>query len=191
MSDSVLFPDLWQDCSSDVSGDSWLATSWDQANSDVTDWLDRTLWSMVSGQLTVRGVSASREILVLSVNQSPIQLRGNVFDYHVWANSVSGADGSFDLQWDGYAGNVIVMYLDDLGLEWQPETSYVEGDLIYPSVWNGWQYECVAAGTTDSTEPSWWQDEGATAFSGTAAFKARQYLPALADGPITPYQWSE
>lgn len=191
MADPVLTPELALNCNSDVPADLLIAIQWDQANSDVADWLDRILWSKISGTLTVRTLPAQREVLVLGVEEVAIPDLNNAIGRHIWANGRSSADGSFLLQWSGYQGDVITLYLDDFGMQWQPNTAYAEGDIVYPSVWNGWQYECIAVGTTDSIEPIWWHDEGSTSFSGTAAFKARQYLPALADGPITPYQWTE
>ena len=191
MADPVLTPELAINCNSDIPADLWVAIAWDQANSDVADWLDRVTWSQVSGTLTVRGAPAAREVLVLATTEANIPELG-IIGYHVWANGVSSAvDGTFTLQWTGYVGDVITLYLDDFGTQWQSNTTYAEGAIVYPSIWNGWQYECVATGTTDATEPTWWHDEGSTSFSGTATFKARQYLPALADGPITPYQWTE
>ncbi len=192
MADPVLTPELALNCNSDVPVDLWVAIGWDQANSDVADWLDRVTWSKVSGVLTVRAQPAQREVLVLSTEESAIPELGGVVAFHVWqAGKSSEADGAFSLQWTGYAGKVITLYLDDFGTQWQPNTIVAEGDIVYPPVWNGWQYECVGTGTTGATEPAWWHDEGSTSFSGTAAFKARQYLPALADGPITPYHWTE
>jgi len=191
MAEPVLTPELALNCNSDVASDLWVAIAWDQANSDVADWLDRIIWAKVSGSVTVRAQPAKREVLVLSAVKSAIPELNDIIDHHVWSSGVSAADGSFLLQWKGYLGDVITLYLDDFGTQWQPNTTYAEGDIVYPSVWNGWQYECVATGTTSSIEPTWWHDEGSTGFSGTATFKARQYLPALADGPITPYQWTE
>ena len=191
MADPVLTPELALNCNSDVSSNLWLSTTWDQVNSDVADWLDRIQWSKVSGTLTTRSLPAQKEVLVLGVEEIAIPELNNAIGRHIWASGLSSADGSFLLQWSGYLGDVITLYLDDFGTQWQPNTAYAEGDIVYPSVWNGWQYECIAVGTTDSIEPIWWHDEGSTSFSGTAAFKARQYLPALADGPITPYQWTE
>ena len=99
MADPVLYPELWQDCSSDVSAEIWLATPWSQVNSDVNDWLDRTIWSKVSGQLLARGMPVQREIFVLGSDTAAIPERGNLVNYHVWANTVSDSDGSFELQW--------------------------------------------------------------------------------------------
>ena len=191
MADPVLTPELALNCNSDVPADLWVAIQWDQANSDVADWLDRILWSKVSGTLTTRSLPAQKEVLVLGVEEIAIPELNNAIGRHIWASGLSSADGSFLLQWSGYHGDVITLYLDDFGSQWQPNTTYAEGAIVYPSVWNGWQYECISVGTTGNSEPVWWHDEGSTSFSGTAAFKARQYLPALADGPITPYQWTE
>lgn len=191
MAEPVLTPELALNCNSDVSSDIWLSTTWDQVNSDVADWLDRILWSKISGTLTARSLPAQKEVLVLSVEEVAIPELNNAIGRHIWASGRSSTAGSFILQWSGYQGDVITLYLDDFGSQWQANTTVAEGDIVYPSVWNGWQYECVGTGTTGNVEPVWWHDEGSTSFSGTATFKARQYLPALADGPITPYQWTE
>ena len=186
MADPVLYPLLALSADSDVSADVWALSPWNAADSDVADWPDSVVLSKVSGQLLARGIPVSREILVLSAEPTPIHNRGDIVDYHVLANVVSGSDGSFEIQWSDYTGNVVVIYLDDLGSLWLPDTGYIVGDIVYPTIWNGWQYECVTAGTTDSAEPLWWHDEESTGWSGSAVFKARQYLPAIADGPLAP-----
>lgn len=191
MANPVLTPELTLNCNSDVAADLWVAIQWDQANSDVADWLDRVIWSKVSGTLTVRTLPAQREVLVLGVEEVAIPELNNAIGRHIWASGLSSSDGSFLLQWSGYLGDVITLYLDDFGAQWQPNNAYAEGDIVYPSVWNGWQYECISVGTTGNSEPIWWHDEGSTSFSGTATFKARQYLASLADGPLSPYQWTE
>lgn len=191
MSEPVLTPELALNCNSDISSELWIAIAWDQANSDVADWQEHTYWSKIAGQLSVRSQPARREIVVLSAAAAAIAELNNAFGYQVLADSRSAADGSFSMQWSGYQSDVITLYLDDFGVQWQPNTAHAEGDIVFPSIWSGWQYECVNVGVTGSSEPEWWRDEGETGFSGTAVFKARQYLPALADGPLTPYQWSE
>lgn len=158
----------------------------------ATAWWTEVTKQKVAGTLTIRGINSSREILVIGATEAAIPEMNNAVGYHVWGAGKSNAStGTFSIEWSDYSAPVITVYLDDFGTQWQPNTTYAEGAIVYPSVWNGWQYECVATGTTDDTEPAWWHDEGSTSFSGTATFKARQYLPALADGPITPYQWTE
>lgn len=189
MGSPVLTPSLAITCSSDVSTEQLMSLPWDMANSDVADWQGRIVWSKIAGSLSIRGEPAEREVLVLNAKLADFDGLGA--GYHVLASGTSGANGEFSLQWDGYSGDVITVYLDDLGGEWQQNTLYAEGSLVYPSLWNGMQYQCVDAGITGSTEPIWWHTEGSSGKSGTATFVARQYLPALADGPITPYQWTE
>lgn len=158
----------------------------------ATAWWTEVTKQKIAGTLTIRGINASREILVISTTETAIPELNNAIGYHVWGSDKSDpSTGEFSIEWAGYSGPVIALYLDDFGTQWQKNTTYAEGDIVYPSIWNGWQYECIATGTTDDAEPTWWHDEGSTSFSGTATFKARQYLPALADGPIIPYQWTE
>lgn len=158
----------------------------------ATAWWTEVTKQKVAGTLTIRGINSSREILVIGATEAAIPELNNTVGYHVWGAGKSDAStGAFSIEWSDYSAPVITLYLDDFGSQWQPNTTYAEGAIVYPSIWNGWQYECVATGTTGATEPAWWHDEGSTGFSGTATFKARQYLPALADGPITPYQWTE
>lgn len=180
---------LATNCNSDVVSGQLVSLSWDMANSNVADWQERITWSKVSGLIKVRGDAAQREVLVL--NTEPIEQLGLGVGYHILISGKSDKNGEFSLQWEGYYGDVITLYLDDIGEPWQPNTTYAEGTLLYPSVWNGLQYECVDAGVTGSIEPTWWHTEGGSGKSGTATFLARQYLPALADGPIIPYQWTE
>lgn len=108
----------------------------------------------------------------------------------VLADGASAADGNYLLQWEDYAGPVLVVAIDTWGNPFTANTSFAPGDIIHPSPGNetGYVYECLGAGVSDATEPAWWVDDGgsATGMVGTASFRARQYYRPLAHGPIAP-----
>ena len=141
----------------------------------VISWGVTQRYSYVSGSVIIDGEPEIRSVIALSVSSRQIVAQA----------ATSGA-GSFDLKWQGDTGNVICIMLDDLGHEWSPETMYQQGAVIYPPTWNGWQYECVNPGSGPLDAPAWWAGEGVTATIGAATFKARQYIPAIAHGPLKP-----
>ena len=183
MREPVLTADLAYHCDSDVADMPWMGKAWDQVSSDSVSWIDPVIRYKVAGMLTVNGQPAKREIIVLGADDAA--------GYQVLGDDISAANGKFEISWSDYGGAVIPIYLDDFGVMWQPTQMVAVGEIVYPTQWNGWQFECITAGVTGSSEPAWWYEDGHTGLSGTATFKARQYLPPLADGPLSPYQLSE
>jgi hypothetical protein len=178
MSAPYLTPELALNCNSDVSDIPYVAIPWNTANSNVTDWIEKVYIGRILGTVRIDGNPAQREIVVVSA-----QTEGAA----VLATGTSSlSTGAYDISWNTYTGPVLAMLLDDLGVEWEPDTFYQQGTLIYPRAWNGWQYECVSGGTGPTDEPVWWAGEGVTAIIGTAIFKARQYISAQAHGLIQP-----
>lgn len=178
MSEPYLTPGLALNCSSNVNDNPYVATPWNTANSDVPDWIEKVYVGRIMGTVRVDGIPAQREIVVVSA-QTEVAA--------VLATAVPLAStGAFDVSWNNYTGPVLAMMLDDLGRAWAPDTLYQQGALIYPIVWNGWQYECVSGGTGPTDEPDWWAGEGVTAIIGSATFRARQYIPAQVHGLIQP-----
>ncbi|PIT26709.1 hypothetical protein BGI37_05105 [Snodgrassella alvi] len=55
--------------------------------------------------------------------------------------------------------------------KWQPNKYYDYGNIIEPSNPNGYIYQCIGSGRTDSKEPRWWVDLGGTGKIGSAWFK--------------------
>lgn len=141
----------------------------------VISWGVTQRYSYVSGSVIIDGEPEIRSVMALSVSARQIV-----------AQAVSSLMGAFDLKWQGDTGNVICIMLDDLGKVWSPDTMYQHGSVIYPITWSGWQYECINPGIGPSDEPTWWAGEGVTATIGSATFKARQYIPAMAHGPVKP-----
>ncbi|MBV7468950.1 MULTISPECIES: hypothetical protein [Aeromonas] len=158
---------------------SYVVPAWDQLAFDVPDWLERTITGRVAGVVTVRNIGRAREVLVLSAEPVDGQ-------YQVLAEVTSGGDGDFAAEWLSYQGKVLVVGLSQYGEIWQAERIYQVGEVVSPSVWNGFMYVCEQPGTAGSGEPVWPLAEEAAVFVGSAVFRARQYLPIVAHGPLQP-----
>lgn len=62
-------------------------------------------------------------------------------------------------------------------ITWTASTARTLGQLIVPTVDNGYYYECTTAGTTSGTEPAPWSTVvGATVTNGSAVFTVRQIV---------------
>ncbi|MGS4930872.1 hypothetical protein ACVDHJ_04455 [Aeromonas sp. 25-281] len=146
---------------------------------DVPDWLERTITGRVAGVVTVRNIGRARDVLVLSAEPVDGQ-------YQVLAEVTSGGDGAFAAEWLTYQGKVLVVGLSQYGETWQAERIYQVGEAVSPTEWNGFMYVCDQPGTAGSEEPVWPLAEEAAVFVGSAVFRARQYLPIVAHGPLQP-----
>lgn len=146
---------------------------------DVPDWLERTITGRVAGVVTVRNIGRPREVLVLSAEPVDGQ-------YQVLAEVTSGGDGAFAAEWLTYQGKVLVVGLSQYGEAWQADRIYQVGEAVSPTEWNGFMYVCEQPGTAGSEEPVWPLAEEAAVFVGSAVFRARQYLPIVAHGPLQP-----
>ncbi len=56
------------------------------------------------------------------------------------------------------------------GLSWAAGTSYSVDDVVIPTTANGHFYKCTQAGTSDSTEPSSWPEDGNTVMDNTVTW---------------------
>lgn len=55
--------------------------------------------------------------------------------------------------------------------KWVASTAYTVGQQIVPTLLNGFVYQCVVAGTTAATEPTWPTTLGTTVLDGTARWR--------------------
>jgi phage tail-like protein len=60
---------------------------------------------------------------------------------------------------------------------WDDITSYLVGDRIIPITSNGYFYECITAGDSDSGEPTWPTTIGATVEDGTVVWETKNTNP--------------
>lgn len=153
----------------------WSIQSWQSADSDVKNWTITVNLFQIKGTISIDGDPAIREIVVISA-----------LGPDVLGSVTSNSDGKYSIYWEAYGDSVISIMLDKLGIEWASNGIYIVGDIIYPAVWNGWQYECISPGIGSVIEPAWWVGEGVTGFIGTATFAARQYIAAQANGLNKP-----
>lgn len=179
MSGPYLTPALAINCDSDAPGTICIAIPWNTASSDVPDWVEMVYIGRVTGISMVDAKAAQMEICVIT---APADLVG----YAVLTSGLPTADGYFNLSWETYLDLVLVIRLSALGTQWRADMTHGQGDIIYPPIWTGWQYECIAPGAGAAIEPAWWVGEGVTAQVGSATFAARQYIPAQVVGPIKP-----
>lgn len=67
---------------------------------------------------------------------------------------------------------------------WTSGTSYEVGDLVKPTTPNGHIYECISAGTSDSSEPTWPTTDGNTVTDNTVTWEC------IEDGDINYHEVS-
>jgi hypothetical protein len=71
-------------------------------------------------------------------------------------------------------GNFSATVLKNLVVLWTVNTAKVVGDFVFPTVSNGFYYECVTAGTTHAaTQPTWSTTENTLQTDGTVVWMAR------------------
>lgn len=73
-----------------------------------------------------------------------------------------------------YNGAGTFEYLVDSHTAWASSTAYVVGDVVRPTTHSGLYYECTAAGTSDTTEPTWDTDLGDYTVDGTVTWITRE-----------------
>ncbi len=80
---------------------------------------------------------------------------------------------------------VYALSMDEWGVLFQGGLAVKVGDLIRPSVFNGYNYRITQAGTLPVNEPNWWRtDVREPQMIGTARAEAVRYYQPLAHGPL-------
>lgn len=99
----------------------------------------------------------------------------------IYIASVAGVSGAPEPTWPTTVGNTVV----DGGVTWKCVSKHAPrwvasepialGRLRRPTKAKatGWLYECTTAGTSDTTEPAWPSQDGATVSDGTVVWTAR------------------
>lgn len=127
----------------------------------------------IAGTVQIDGAPASREVIVISDDPSGRQ---------VLAEGLSESDGTFDISYEGWAGNVIALALDSYGDAFGASTALNQGDIIHPTTPNGYVYEVTIAGTTGTEEPTW--STSAIVTSGGVTFNPVPFYRPVASGPL-------
>lgn len=136
---------------------------------------DLGIHARIAGTVQIDGSGVARDVIVISDSADGRQ---------VLANGSSNGVGAFDIDFHGYAGPVIALALDKYGSTFQPGTAYNIGQLVHPTVPNGYVFEVTVSGTTGTTEPEW-NTSGSTV-SGSVTFLSKLFYRPIASGPLLP-----
>lgn len=129
-----------------------------------------------SGSLTQDGQPVSRAVYALAIGGDVPKLL---------ASAISDDMGNYSLEWNGYAGPIIVTATDDYGMPFAAETLLSSGARMHPVTPNGYVYEVTNSGTTGATEPTWPAVEGESVTSGEVQLVAKPFYRPKSAGPFT------
>tara|TARA_B110000211_G_scaffold15953_1_gene16700 strand:+ start:31606 stop:32343 length:738 start_codon:yes stop_codon:yes gene_type:complete len=129
-----------------------------------------------SGSLTQDGQPVSRAVYALAIGGDVPKLL---------ASAVSDDMGNYSLEWNGYAGPIIVTATDDYGMPFAAEALLSSGARIHPIAPNGYVYEVTSSGTTGAIEPTWPAVEGESVTSGEVQLVAKPFYRPKSAGPFT------
>ena len=91
--------------------------------------------------------------------------------------TIGKATDYFLFMCDGISGWIIsttdTVALVGEHVTWTASTAYTLGQLVAPTVDNGYWYKVTTAGTSGATQPTWPTTEGATVVNGTVTFTAQ------------------
>lgn len=127
----------------------------------------------VAGTMKVKGVATQRDLIVVSDDPSGRQIVGE---------GESETDGTFDLTYTGWDGAVIVVALDYYGVAFSAVTPLNVGNVVHPTIANGYVYVVTDAGTTGASEPAW--STSGSVVSGSVTFAPRPYYRPVGSGPL-------
>jgi hypothetical protein len=100
----------------------------------------------------------------------PNDLLGNLFDTEDKSLLVVSVEQTVD---NGSVTITPIVYNDYAGAAWTGTASKAVGDLVAPTVANGYAYECTTSGTTGGTEPTWGTTPGGTTSDNTVTWTCR------------------
>ena len=142
--------------------------------------------TQVQGTITENDLPVARRVLAITEAQLAVTNSSDTRHAVLDSTISNDIDGSYTLNTSPYEGAVMVLASDNYGELWQPDTACAVGDVIRPSVFQGYVYHCTLAGVTGTSEPVWWFETGSSQTVGTAQFQARPFSRPLAHGPIIP-----
>lgn len=130
----------------------------------------------VSGVVEFNGEIAQRTVVLLADDKQAGR--------RVLAETTSGIDGTFTLNYENWEGEVIAVALDSYGAEWAATTSVSNGAVMHPVTPNGFVYVASGAGTTGATEPAWSTDGTTNVSDGSVTWVPREYYRPTGSGPV-------
>lgn len=127
----------------------------------------------IAGTVAIDGTPTSRNIIVIKNDPS---------GYAVVGSGASESDGTFDIEYGDWDGAVIVLAIDNYGIDFSISAPLNVGAVVHPTTPNGYVYYVTISGTTGSTEPSWSID--GVVVSGGVTLAPQPYYRPIASGPI-------
>lgn len=91
-------------------------------------------------------------------------------DFKQVATAVSANDGKYLLNCQRYSDHVYVTHSDDYGSKIVANRPYTLGDVVHPSIPNGYRYICTTAGETGNILPAEPWSISSNVIAGTAIF---------------------
>lgn len=125
----------------------------------------------------VAGDLVNRDVVVI---ERPLNGQWRLAGY----GPTPGGSGMIDVRVTD--GSLFAVAVDDWGTVFTPNLALLAGQVVRPTLYGGWLYRIVEAGTLPGTEPEWWAAEGEnpSRLLGTARAIAVRYYRPLAHGPI-------
>ena len=146
---------------------------------------DDTVVGRVSGTMKVEGIAAVRDLIAITYDKQPVLIGDTYVNSRVVVGETQSDEaGDYEIDMLGFTGEVIVLALENYGQAWQPDTDYVIGDRIRPTVASGFAYDITVGGNSGPTEPSWWEEAAGAVGSATA--QAVKVWWSVAHAPIVP-----
>lgn len=137
---------------------------------------DPTHTSIISGNVQKLGLPYLTQVVAVSVHPSnPTVLATTLSD------SITG-DYSMDVE--PWLDEVVIYTTPDYGNEWFTEGEVTVGDVIHPTVPNGYVYKCDNSGTLGAVEPTWLTD--LEFISGNVALIPEILYKPLINGFVKP-----
>lgn len=162
---SGLTPDLWV-----MDGSSFPRIK----NQDVTQ---LTQAFCIKGITRVGGLAKSRTC----------RAHGNL-DFNIISYVKSNASGEYLLNCGFYHDHAYVTHSDEYGSKFTPSKVYVIGEVIHPSIPNGYRYICTTGGAASASAPTEWPKSGnmmngAAIFTPEPVYKPETFIavPVLID----------
>lgn len=128
-----------------------------------------------SGSIRVDNRPAVRNVYALAIDGDVPKLI---------ASTVSDGLGKYQLQWQGYVGQILVTATDDYGDDFEASAVVSIGDRIHPVAPNGYVYEVSGAGQLGATSPAFIAGAGETIISGDVQLIAVPFYKPQSNGPF-------
>jgi len=129
--------------------------------------------TIISGQLTLLGRGAARDVFAIAVDSDEIV-----------ADTVSATNGVYQLDLGTFTGRILVIATDVVGMPFAALANLDPDAAVFPGVWNGFVYESEFGGQLGTSDPLWPLTDGANISSGSVTLTARRYRAPVAVGEL-------